>query len=42
METSNKLYNTGVEILREAFGGTDILILSDLYRLEPTEHAKGG
>ena len=42
METESKLYNRGVEILREAFDGTDVLILSDLYRLEPTEHAKGG
>jgi len=42
MKTESKLYNRGVEILREAFGGTDILILSDLYRLTPTEHAPGG
>ena len=42
METESELYNRGVEILREAFDGTDVLILSDLYRLEPTEYAPGG
>ena len=42
METNNKLYNRGVEILRETFGGTDVLILSDLYRLKPTKYTPGG
>ena len=42
METESKLYNRGVERMREAFGGTDILILTDLYRLTPTPDAPGG
>jgi len=42
MKTSSELYNHGIELMRTAFGGTDILILSDLYRLEPDEFHKGG
>jgi len=42
MKTESELYNKGIELMRLAFGGTDILILSDLYRLEPDEHHKGG
>lgn len=42
METESEVYNLGVKILRKAFGGTDVLILSDLYRLTPTEYAPGG
>jgi len=42
MKTESEFYNAGVDILRQAFGGTDVLILSDLYRLEPTKEAPGG
>jgi len=42
MKTTNDAYNMGIELLKKAFGGTDILILSDLYRLEPDEFHKGG
>jgi len=31
-----------VEIMRESFGGTEVEIVSDMYRLDPTEDAKGG
>ena len=42
MKTSNDFYNGGIELMKRAFGGTDILILSDLYRLEPTKFCPGG
>jgi hypothetical protein len=42
MKTESELYNRGIELMKLAFGGTDILILSDLYRLEPDEYHKGG
>ena len=42
MKTESELYNKGIEIMRLAFGGTDILILSDLYRLDPDEYHKAG
>lgn len=42
MKTSNEVFNRGIEILRTAFDGTDILILSDLYRRNPDKYCLAG
>ena len=41
-KTESAIFNRGIEILRECFGGTDVLILSELYRLEPDEYHLAG
>lgn len=42
MKTKSDVFNMGVECLRNAFDGTDVLILSDLYRQKPNEYYPAG
>ena len=42
MTKSTSVVNSAVEIMRGCFGGTDVLILGEIYRLTPDEFNRAG